>query len=150
MNRLGVTLIGVVIGMAASGSVAASRDAANRFPAPLRERIAAEARGTARSLGDTSVKTAEVYGPDSRYLLVKASSGDLVQKLARERRGFYLIVLHGHFICRGCSVPPGGKPPRGSIATVVWSRSEGVTDSGVSSHLGPAMSRLGKPTIVGL
>lgn len=58
------------------------------LPASLVKRLAAVARGTARSLGDSSVKTAQVYGPDSRYALVKASSGDLVQKLARERRGF--------------------------------------------------------------
>lgn len=96
------------------------------------------------------MQTAQVYGPNSRSVLVKASSGDLVQKLARERTGFYLIVLRGHFVCRGCSVPPGGKPPRGSIATVVWSRSERGTDFGVSNHLPPSMSQLGKPTIVGL
>ena len=89
----------------------------------------------ARSLGDPSVKTAQVYGPESRYLLVKASSGDLVQKIARERKGFYLIGLHGHFVCHGCSRPPGStvKPPRGKIATEVWSPKTGQTDFGISN-----------------
>ena len=97
--------------------------------------IRAEARGMARSLGDPSVKTAQVYGPESRYLLVKASSGDLVQKIARERKGFYLIVLHGHFVCHGCSRPPGStaKPPQGKIATEVWSPKTGQTDFGISN-----------------
>jgi hypothetical protein len=119
------------------------------LPAPLVRRLAIEARGMARSLGDPSVKTAQVYGPDSRYLLVKASSGDLVQKLAGERRGYYLIVLRGRFVCRGCSRPPGSKAPRGKVATEVWSPKAGETDFGVGnrpvarSHLrGPAVVRV--------
>lgn len=120
------------------------------MPAPLAKRIAAQARSTARSLGDTSVKTAQVYGPGSRYLLVKASSGDLVQKLARERNGFYLIVLHGHFVCDSCSGPASRKPPRGTVATDVWSPTAGGTDFGLSNHLPAAMSRLSGPAMVSL
>src|SRR5262252_2933768 len=37
-----------------------------------------------------TAKRVEVYGPGSRRALVKASSGDLVQKIAAERKGFYL------------------------------------------------------------
>ena len=119
------------------------------LPAPLMKRLSAEARGIARSLGDPSVKTAQVYGPDSRYLLVKASSGDLVQKLARERKGFYLIVLHGHFVCHGCSRPPGStaKPPRGKVATEVWSPKTGQTDFGLGNRPVP-MSHLRGPTVI--
>jgi hypothetical protein len=118
-------------------------------PSSLWKPISAEARGMARSLGDTSVKTAQVYGPDSRYLLVKASSGDLVQKIARERKGFYLIVLHGHFICHGCSRPPGStaKPPQGKIATAVWSAKTGQTDFGIGNKP-VAMSRLRGPSVI--
>jgi hypothetical protein len=103
----------------------------------LQNRLIAEAQRTAKSLGDTSVKTAQVYGPDSRYALVQTSSADLVQKTVRERKGFYLIVLHGHFVCDSCSVPAGAKPPRGTIATDVWSPSAGGTDFGLS-HRPPA------------
>lgn len=119
------------------------------LPPPLWKPIRAEARGMARSLGDPSVKTAQVYGPDSRYLLVKASSGDLVQKAARERKGFYLIVLHGHFVCRGCSRPPGStaKPPRGKIATEVWSPTTGQTDFGVGNRP-VATAHLGGPDVI--
>jgi hypothetical protein len=123
---------------------------ADRLPAPLLRRITALARSTARSLGDPSVKTAQVYGPDSRYLLVKASSGDLVQKTVRERKGYYLIVLRGHFVCDSCSGPAGAKPPHGTIATQVWSPTEGGTDFGVSDRLTPAMSRLPRPTVINL
>lgn len=119
------------------------------LPAPLAKRLASEARGMAKSLGDPSVKTVQVYGPDSRYLLVKASSGDLVQKTALERKGFYLIVLYGHFTCRGCSRPPGStaKPPRGKIATEVWSQKTGETDFAVGNRP-VAMSHLRGPTVI--
>jgi hypothetical protein len=120
------------------------------LPAPLLKRIAALARGTARSLGDTSPRTAQLYGPDSRYVLVKASSGDLVQKVAREGKGFYLIVLRGHFACDSCRGPAGAKPPRGTIATDVWSPTAGGTDFGLSDRLPPGISRLGKPTVISL
>jgi len=120
------------------------------FPAPLMKRLASEARTTARSLGDPSVRTAQIYGPDSRYLLVKASSGDLVQKLLRERKGFYLIVLHGHFVCKSCSAPAGANLPRGKIATSVWSPRTGGTDFGLSNGLPATMSRLASPTVISL
>lgn len=117
------------------------------LPAPLLKRIAAVAWSTAMSLGDTP-RTVQVYGPDSRYVFVKASSGDLVQKTAAERRGFYLIVVRGQFVCDSCSGPPGANPPRGTIMTDVWSPRAGGTDFGVSDRLGPGMARLqGERTI---
>jgi hypothetical protein len=133
-----------------AGVVGTSIASVTSVPPAVAKRLAAEARRTARSLGDASVKTAHVYGPDSRYLLVKASSGDLVEKTANESGGFYLIVLQGHFICDNCSVPPGGTPPRGTLATIVWSRRWGVTDLGVTNHLGRGMSHLGKPVVLSL
>jgi hypothetical protein len=121
------------------------------LPARLAARLAAEARAIARSLGDPSVKTAQVYGPDSRYALVKASSGDLVERIARERKGFYLIVLHGHFVCHGCSRPSGSKArlPRGKIATEVWAPKAGQTDFGVGNRP-VSMSHLRGPTVITL
>ena len=103
----------------------------------------------ATSLGDPSVRTAQVYGPNSRYLLVKAASGDLVEKLARERKGFYLIVLHGHFVCRSCSRPAGSraKPPHGGIATEVWSAKAGNTDFGLSNRP-VATTHVSGPTVI--
>lgn len=145
----------VVAGLALSAcggsrmATVTSRDIVHTtLPAPLVERLAAVARGTARSLGDPSVKTAQVYGPDSRYVLVKASSGDVVQKLARERSGFYLVVLHGHFVCESCSGPAGAKPPRGTIATEVWSPKAGGTDFGLSHRLSAALSHVEGPAVI--
>lgn len=158
LNRAAVLVAATVAVSACAGGHSASVTAtltapraSIQTPIPsIERRIAAQARSTARSLGDPSVKTAQVYGPDSRYLLVKASSGDLVQKLARERNGFYLIVLHGRFVCNSCSRPPGAKPQRGTIATNVWSPTAGGTDFGLSSSLPAAMSRLKSPTVISL
>jgi hypothetical protein len=121
-----------------------------KLPAPVAKRIAAQGRDLAKSLGDPAVKTAQVYGPDSRYVLVKASSGDLVEKLARERRGFYLIVLRGRFVCNSCTGPAGAAPPKGTIATNVWSPTRGGTDFGLSRGLPAAVSGLPGPTVVEL
>jgi hypothetical protein len=95
-----------------------------------------------------SGKQVVVYGPGSRYLLVKASSGDLVQKTASERKGFYLVVVHGHFV--GFSHPAGTKAPRGTIETQVWSATEGVTDTGISDRLPAAVFRLHRVAVVAL
>jgi len=148
-------LVAATVGLSAcagghSASVTAPRVSIHTPLPSIERRIAAQARSTARSLGDPSVKTAQVYGPDSCYLLVKASSGDLVQKLARERNGFYLIVLHGRFVCNSCSRPPGAKPQRGTIATNVWSPTAGRTDFGLRRSLPGAVSRLKGPTAISL
>lgn len=83
--------------------------------------------------------------------LVKASSGDRVVESPRElRMRFYLVVLHGRFVCHLCPLPPGAKPPRGTIATIVWSPREGVADSGVSDRLAAGMARLGRPITISL
>lgn len=92
---------------------------------------------------DGQVNEIEVYGPGTREALVRASSGDFVAMSPRESQlPFYLIVVHGHFVCNGCSGPAGHKPPRGAIETHVWSRAEGSTDFGISNSLPAAVSRL--------
>jgi hypothetical protein len=113
------------------------------LPAPLMKLI----RSFSTDRG-VSGKQVVVYGPDSRYQLVKASSGDLVEKSARERKGFYLIVLHGHFV--GFSHPAGTKAPRGTIETQVWSAREGVTDTGIGDRLPATISGLHRLAVVTL
>ena len=113
------------------------------LPAPLVKLI--HSFSTDRSV---TAKRVEVYGPGSRRALVKASSGDLLQKIAAERKGFYLIVLHGHFVAG--SHPAGTKAPRGTVETQVWSAKEGVTDTGISNGLPAAVYRLKGPTLVAI
>ena len=113
------------------------------LPAPLVKLIRSFS-----SDGGVTAKRVEVYGPGSRRALVKASSGDLVQKVATERKGFFLIILHGHFVAG--SHPAGTKAPRGTVETQVWSAAEGVTDTGISNDLPAAVYRLKGPTLVAL
>jgi hypothetical protein len=112
------------------------------LPAPLVKLI--HSFGKDRSVTADRV---EVYGPGSRRALVKASSGDLVQKVAAEGKGFYLVVLHGHFVG---DAPSGAKPPHGTVETQVWSATEGVTDTGISNDLPAAVYRLEGPTLLAL
>lgn len=150
MHRLGVVAPVLVFVVCACGATTSSRNASGHpLPAQLLTKITAVARETANHLGDSSVKTAKVFGPESRVTLVKASSGDSVRERARGGTArFYLIVLHGHFACSACSYPAGAKPPHGTIATVVWSPKEGGTDFGLSARLPASMSRLGAPRTV--
>jgi hypothetical protein len=114
------------------------------LPAPLVKLI-----HSFRTDSSVTANRVEVYGPGSRRALVRASSGDLVQKLAAERKGFYVIVLHGHFVAGSSgSRPAGTKAPRGTVETQVWSAKEGVTDTGISNRLPAAVYRLKGPTLV--
>jgi hypothetical protein len=112
-----------------------------KLPVPLMKLI-----HSFRTDSSVTANRVEVYGPGSRRALVKASSGDLVQKIGAERKGFYLVVLHGHFVAG--SHPAGTKAPRGTVETQVWSAKEGVTDTGISNRLPAAVYRLKGPTLV--
>jgi hypothetical protein len=121
---------------------AATTDALHLHVSPSTSRIPpglVQEIDSTRDLGH--VLRAEVYGPGTRAAFVKASSGAVVQPTGREREErFYLIVLHGHFVAN--SHPPGTKAPHGTIETQVWSRAEGVTDSGISDRLPAAAVKL--------
>jgi len=105
----------------------------------------------ARSLGDSSVKMAQVYGPASYIALEEASTGQRVSKSANAPKGrFYLIVLHGHFVCDTCSHLTAASI-RGTIATQIWSPTSREGDFGLGHRSLPAsMSRLGTPTVISL
>src|SRR5437588_13130047 len=90
-------LVAAVLALTACGS---HRVVTDRAPAQQRTTLPAPLVKLIHSISKdrgVSGKQVVVYGPGSRYLLVKASSGDLVQKTASERKGFYLVVVHGPF-----------------------------------------------------
>ena len=119
----------------------------NALPIPLQNFI----RSLIASPGDGPANEIDVYGPGSRAALVKASSGEVVVGSAHERKErFYLIVLHCHFVCRGCSTPAGGEPPRGTIETHVWSQAEGSTDFGIGNRLPAAVSHFHRQAVLTL
>lgn len=108
-------------------------------------------RSTIAGPSDGPISEIDVYGPGSRAALVKASSGDIVSESAgEEKMPFYLIVFHGHFICRSCTGPAGSKPPQGTIETRVWSHGEGAADYGIQSSLPPAVSLLNQVATITL
>jgi hypothetical protein len=82
------------------------------------------------------------HAAGTRFEAVRISSGDLVF----EWNWSYLIAERGHFICQACSVPPGAKPPTGSVLTLVVDAANGqATDSGLSKRY-PPLQRLGHVT----
>jgi hypothetical protein len=142
----------VLTGVVALVSVAvlgAGGGSSRHMSAPLRQRIAAVARTTARKLADPSVTTAQAYGPASYRAVLVASEG--VTTTNRRRGRFYLIVLHGRFVCAGCPRPPGAQSPQGSIATRLWSPDgAGGGGFGIRSKLPATISQLGRPTLISL
>jgi len=119
----------------------------NRLSPALRNVI----RSTIAAPDNGTISEIDVYGPGSRAALVKASSGDIVYPTGREATmRFYLMVFHGHFICRSCSGPAGHKPPKGTIETRVWSPSEKAGDFGIRNSLPAAVSRLHRLAVIRL
>lgn len=116
-----------------------------QLPPKLRDFI----RTTIRDSLDGRATEIDVYGPASRAALVKASSGDVVVETAGQRdKPFYLIVLHGHFVCGECSRPLGAKSPEGTIETHVWSPTAGTLDFGVQSSLPATVSLLDRVAMI--
>ena len=108
-------------------------------------------RSTIRDSPDGHATEIDVYGPGTRAALVKASSGDVVYPTGREAtEPFYLIVLHGHFVCQDCTGPAGHKAPRGTLETRVWSPTAGGTDFGIGNSLPSAVSSLHRLAVITL
>jgi hypothetical protein len=137
--RVGVVALASLVLVAAGGS-------SHRLTAPLRQRIAAVARRTAHSLDDSSPSTAaRVYGPASYRAALKASDGATTTN--RRQGRFYVIVLHGRFVCAWCPRPPGAHSP---IATRIWSATGHGGGFGIRSKLPASLSQLGRPTLISL
>lgn len=124
----------IMLALSACGS-GGSASSLDTLPRPLRAFVHSTIAGS--TTGNT-VDSVTVYGPGSRAALVKAVSGDIV----RERGdGYYLLVLHGHFVANG-PLPPGAKPPTGTVETLVWSPQTGTADLGIPHELPPTIAKL--------
>ena len=119
-----------------------------QLPPRLLKVIARMIHAPAGSPDRSFVRRVEVYGPGSESALVRASSGDLVPASPGRKAGFYLVVLHGRFVCGSCSGPANAKPPHGTIETRVWSPVVGGTDFGLTNRLPAAMSRLHRLAVI--
>jgi hypothetical protein len=135
-------LVSAAVLVAAGGS-------SHHMTAHLRQRIAVVARRTARSLDDSSrLKAAWVYGPASYRAVLHASDGTTTTN--RRKGHFYVIVLHGRFVCAWCPRPPGAQSPHGSIVTRIWSPDGHGGGFGMRSKIPASLSRLGRPTLISL
>jgi len=128
-----------------------STDAIQLQESGLSPKLQSFIRTTIRDSHGDRLTEIDVYGPGTRAALVKASSGDIVYSTGREAtEPFYLIVLHGHFVCTGCTGPAGHKPPRGTIETHVWSPKAGSLDFGIQNGLPAAVSLLNRLAVIQL
>ena len=108
----------------------------------LPEQLLEETRRFAAFMGFEPPPTAEVFGPDTYFRLVTASSGDGVRvgDHLRERTSpFYLVVLRGEFVATRRRTAP-----RGTFATLIWSPVEDDRELSLKRHEPDTMSRLGK------
>lgn len=110
-------------------------------PSLSEQRILALAERAASNSGDPR-PTLIQHAAGTRFSAVRISSGDLVF----EWDWSYLIAIRGHFTATGASIPPGAKPPTGSVITLVVDARTGlVTDFGISNRY-PPLAKLGPVT----
>jgi hypothetical protein len=130
---------------------AAPRHSAGRtLPAPLVQQIKAAVRQNSGIVGTSSATRADVYGPASHVSIEKAWSRGFVSESPHVSGAWYLIVLHGHFVCN-CPVPPGAHVPHGGLALEVWSPQKVAGRGfGVANRLPAAVSRLEGPAVIDL
>jgi hypothetical protein len=107
----------------------------------LREkRILRLALSAAKRCGDLRPSLIQ-HAAGTHFQAVRIGQGDLVF----EWNWSYLIAIRGHFTAT-VPIPPGAKPPTGTVITmVVDARTGQVTDFGLSNRY-PPLARLGKVT----
>ena len=106
-------------------------------PSLSEQRIITLAEQAAAGSGDPK-PTLIQHAEGTHFDAVRISEGDLVF----EWNWSYLIAIRGHFTAIGAPIPPGAKPPTGTVLTlVVDARTGRVTDYGLVP--------LGAPTRVG-
>jgi hypothetical protein len=114
----------------------------------FRQKLVTVARTMARNLGDPGVKTAQLYGPASYAAALSAFSDGTTTPNQKQGR-FYVIALHGNFVCTTCGSAQSGI---WHVATTLWTPTGGDTGwgrragTGLRRHkLVASMSRLGRP-----
>lgn len=143
MRRIGVACaLGVVLLVSACGG-APKTIALPKVPYPLRQFI----RLWSTSFADGAITEIDVYGPRERAPLVKAAIGHDAEHRGKsdvkdKGKDFYLVVLHGNFVCSGCSGPHPLIPPHTKIEVAVWSPREGESDWAIMKTLQPGVKKL--------
>jgi hypothetical protein len=111
------------------------------MPTLSEQRILTLAEQAARGDGDPH-PTLIQHAAGTRFEAVRLSSGDLVFDWTWS----YLIAVRGHFTAGDVSIPPGAKPPTGTVLTlVVDARTGQTTDFGIGNDY-PPLAKLGPVT----
>jgi hypothetical protein len=100
----------------------------------------------AAGLGDRSVDRAWIYATTKNAAEQATDPGGVPPSHPDPRA--YVIVIRGWFVCQTCSVPPGGKLPRGRFAYDIWVPHQGVSDFGLVSHAPSGLRHLGPPHVL--
>ncbi|HUO72573.1 MAG TPA: hypothetical protein VMU39_17525 [Solirubrobacteraceae bacterium] len=104
-------------------------------------RILALAERAASGAGDPQ-PTLIQHAAGTRFDANRIASGELVF----EWNWSYLIAIRGHFAATRAPLPHGGKPPSGTVITlVVDARTGQITDGGLSNRY-PSLAQLGPVT----
>jgi hypothetical protein len=130
----------MVAGVVAVSSLAAARSRPGR-PHLTESRIVQIAERAAAAAGDRT-PTLIQHSEGTRQRANEIASGDRVPG----KRWSYLIAERGSFVLKSVSPPPGARPPRGSVLTLVVDAVTGtVSDFGVSNQY-PNLAALGAVT----
>jgi hypothetical protein len=138
--------------MIVAGCGAATASAGRPVPKSAVSRLVKIAKRAARVNGDRHPLWATAVLTTHEKALLSATPGDTVSN--RRHALVYLVTIRGHFVCNLCSVPSGGKAPRGRyISIVLDAKSFRGMDDGISpkpppvdpASLGPVTYLIGGP-----
>jgi hypothetical protein len=143
VGRLAALLAAVVI---VAGCGAADASAGRSVPKSAVSRLIKIAKRAARINGDRHPLWATAVLTTHEKALLSATPGDTVSN--RRHVPVYLVTIKGRFVCNLCSVPSGGKAPRGTyISIVVDAKTFNGMDDGISPKRPPvAPASLGPVT----
>lgn len=144
MGMRKLLLVVPIIGLALFGARSlASSGHASQNDTRTDQRIEAVARQIAREMGDHPV-TKVVYVATRRLAANRAAGGDIVDS----NELVYLVAVRGRFIDFRASPPFGAALPRGTVLTLVLTRSGlRVTDLGVGDRW-PKLAGLGPVHVI--
>jgi hypothetical protein len=133
LGRL-MALVAAVMIVAGCGTATAS--GGRPVPKSAVSRLIKIAKRAARFNGDKHPLWATAVLTTHEKALLSATPGDTVSN--RRHVAVYLVTIRGDFVCNLCSVPPGGKAPRGRyISMVLDAKSFRGMDDGISPKAPP-------------
>ncbi len=139
---VGTLTVAIAAAAATGGSVGGAERSSPAIVSLPIGRLESIARGTARALGDRSVRSGWAIAT-TKYAAEQATYPGSEPSVRHSPRAF-LIAVRGRFVCMTCTFPPGAKPPRGIFAYDIWVPGEGISDSGLQPRVPAGLGKLGR------